>query len=320
MENERIVSNAKFSAKRSIITGIIGIVLVLGICIGLNFKEMHKLHKLNLDNAELTEEIYKKNEGINNYYEDYKSDYGLFNYKWWTATKYANEYIYGVGSYHVYEEEEWKSTYLFGVEVSKKHITRDKKGQEKRNWTKEISKVKVTLLWLALIVPISLMFLLAVLPLIISKLCSLTLTDRQVYGKLKTLIGKKKLQIPIDHLDSVMTSRGIIDVLCGGETLIIQSNAGRIKFHYVSNAEEFASAAMACINEYKRTAPVQPAPQQVVYQQPAAPAPAPAPAPVQNISGGDAMEKLNSLKQMLDSGLISQEDFDRKKEDILSKM
>ena len=157
---------------------------------------------------------------------------------------------------------------------------------------------------------------LAVMPLIISKLCSLTLTDRQVYGKLKTLIGKKKLQIPIDHLDSVMTSRGIIDVLCGGETLIIQSNAGRIKFHYVRNAEEFASAAMACINEYKRTAPVQPAPQQVVYQQPAAPAPA----PVQNISGGDAMEKLNSLKQMIENGLITQEDFDSKKADILSKM
>ena len=198
--------------------------------------------------------------------------------------------------------------------MSEKRIERNKYGEEKELRTKEISKVKVTLLWLALIVPIFLMLSLAVMPLIISKLCSLTLTDRQVYGKLKTLIGKKKLQIPIDHLDSVMTSRGIIDVLCGGETLIIQSNAGRIKFHYVRNAEEFASAAMACINEYKRTAPVQPAPQQVVYQQPAAPA------PVQNISGGDAMERLNSLKQMLDSGLISQEDFDRKKDDILSKM
>ena len=47
---------------------------------------------------------------------------------------------------------------------------------------------------------------------------------------------------------------------------------------------------------------------------------APAPAPVQNISGGDAMEKLNSLKQMLENGLITQEDFDSKKADILSKM
>ncbi|MBQ1340546.1 MAG: SHOCT domain-containing protein [Ruminococcus sp.] len=32
------------------------------------------------------------------------------------------------------------------------------------------------------------------------------------------------------------------------------------------------------------------------------------------------MEKINSLKKMLDSGLISQEDFDCKKADILSKM
>lgn len=40
----------------------------------------------------------------------------------------------------------------------------------------------------------------------------------------------------------------------------------------------------------------------------------------QNVTGGDAMEKINSLKQMLDSELISQDEFEEKKKDILSKM
>ena len=111
--------------------------------------------------------------------------------------------------------------------------------------------------------------------------------------------------MPIDHLDNVMTSNGFMDKVRGGETLLISSNSGLIKFHYVQNAEEFAQAAMKRIGEVNNSAPS---------------APASAPAPVQNVSGSDAMEKINSLKQMLDGGLISQEDFEAKKADILSKM
>ena len=138
----------------------------------------------------------------------------------------------------------------------------------------------------------------------IAKRCKLELTEGQIEGQLKTLFGKKKLQMPIDHLDNVMTSNGFFDKIRSGETLLISSNSGLIKFHYVQNAEEFAQAAMKRINEVKKSA----------LQS------APAPVPVQNISGGDAMEKINSLKQMLENGLITQEDFDSKKADILSKM
>ena len=294
MENERILSNAKFSAKRSVISGVIGIILVLGLCIGLNVKEMRKIHRERLDGAE----------SLGDYFEDYKSSYGLFNNRWWTATNpnYYNKQT-GLRSYG-YNENEHKSTYLFGVEISNSFVASNKRGEETNRRTWEISKFKGALLWLALIVPLAFMLCFAVLPRIISKLCSLTLTDRQVYGQLKTLIGKKKMQIPIEHLDAVMTSRGIIDVLCGGEALIIQSNAGRIKFHYVQNADEFAAAAMKLISDVKKSAQ----------------AAAPAPVPVQSVTGSDAMEKINSLKQMLENGLITQEQFDQKREEILSKM
>ena len=39
-----------------------------------------------------------------------------------------------------------------------------------------------------------------------------------------------------------------------------------------------------------------------------------------SLSGEEAMEKINSLKQMLDNNLISQEEFDKKKKDILEKL
>ena len=136
----------------------------------------------------------------------------------------------------------------------------------------------------------------------IAKRCKLELTEGQIEGQLKTTFGKKKLQIPIDHLDNVMTSSGFWDKIRGGETLLISSNSGLIKFHYVRNADEFAQAAMKRIDEVKKSATV------------------PQAAPVQNASGGNALEKMNSLKQMLDSGLITQEEFDQKKRDILSKM
>lgn len=140
----------------------------------------------------------------------------------------------------------------------------------------------------------------------ITKRCELILTDKEIRGQKKTLFSMRRLQIPIDHLDNVMTLNSLIDKIRGGETLMISSNSGLIKFHYVQNADEFAQAAMKRINEVKKSATV--------------PQAAPAPVPVQNISGGDAMEKINSLKQMLENGLITQEDFDSKKADILSKM
>ena len=136
----------------------------------------------------------------------------------------------------------------------------------------------------------------------IAKRCKLELTEGQIEGQLKTTFGKKKLQIPIDHLDNVMTSSGFWDKVRGGETLLLSSNSGLIKFHYVHNADEFAQAAMKRIDEVKKSATV------------------PQAAPVQSVSGGDVVEKISSLKQMLDSGLITQVEFDQKKQELLSKM
>lgn len=102
-----------------------------------------------------------------------------------------------------------------------------------------------------------------------------------------------------------MTTSGFMDKFRSGETICVSSNSGMVKFHYVQNADEFVQAALKRIEEIKGTQP------QALQN---------TSAPVQNVSGSDAMEKINSLKQMLDSGLISQDEFDEKKKDILSKM
>lgn len=42
--------------------------------------------------------------------------------------------------------------------------------------------------------------------------------------------------------------------------------------------------------------------------------------PQQTINEGNAVQKMETLKFMLDNGLITQEEFEQKKQDILSKI
>lgn len=68
-----------------------------------------------------------------------------------------------------------------------------------------------------------------VLPLIINamgksiaKRCQLNLTENQVFGELKTLFGSKKLQIPIEKLDTIVTENSFLDKFRSGETLLVR--------------------------------------------------------------------------------------------------
>lgn len=132
--------------------------------------------------------------------------------------------------------------------------------------------------------------------------CALVLTDQQIYGQLRTLFSTRQIQIPIEKLDNIMTVNGLFDKLCGADTIRISSNSGTIKFHYVQNAEEFVEAALKRIEEVKQIQS------------------APLPTATSAASGSDTMEKLNSLKQMLEQGLLTQEEFDIKKKELLSKL
>lgn len=129
--------------------------------------------------------------------------------------------------------------------------------------------------------------------------CSLTVTDNQIYGNVNILFSSKKLQMPLDKLDNIMTSNGIIDKIRGGETIIVSSNSGKIKFPYVYNAAEFVNATLAAKEQHNASK----APQQIAANTPVVPQ-----------SNTDELKK---YKDLLDSGVITQEEFDSKKKQLL---
>ena len=296
MENNgNIICRARFKgSKLLLIITILFIILGVVICIALNRSA-----------------INKKAKEYQNWGKSYTTyaDKGTFDIHYGVKKSWEEKNKNQIKN--VTDTYEDRSIYAFGIEIYHNHkfdrevdpavAWGDAFPKHKKETTKKTSGIIVCVLF----VVISFVLLFYALAFIMTgKRCSLELSEEKISGQLKKTFSKKRLQIPIDHLDNVMTSNGIMDKIRGGETLLISSNSGLIKFHYVQNAEEFAQAAMKRIDEVKRSAT----------------AAAPASAPVQNVTGNDAMEKLNSLKQMLENGLITQEQFDQKREEILSKM
>lgn len=139
----------------------------------------------------------------------------------------------------------------------------------------------------------------------IAKRCNLILTDKGIFGNLKKALSKKELNLPIDKIDNIMISENIIDKLRGGKTIAVRTTNGLIKFNWVQNADEFVNATLAKIEEYKQSVK-----ENVSVM-------------AHNASGGSdnsAAAKIKELKELLDSGLISQEEFEAKRKELIDKM
>ena len=132
---------------------------------------------------------------------------------------------------------------------------------------------------------------------------TLTISESKVYGSYNSFLFKKSLEMPIERIDNLTTISGLLDNLRTGSTLGICSTSGVIKIHFVQNAEEVISAAMNRINEIKEKEK-----ESRVVVQPTANAPA------------STSDKLKELLAMKESGLITEEEYTKKREEILSKM
>lgn len=132
---------------------------------------------------------------------------------------------------------------------------------------------------------------------------ALTISESKVYGSYNSFLFKKSLEMPIDKIDNLTTISGLMDKLRTGVTLGICSTSGVIKIHFVHNAEEVVSAAMKRIDEIKEKEK-----SSHVVVQTTANAPA---------STSDKLKELLALKE---SGLISEDEFTKKREEILSNM
>lgn len=139
--------------------------------------------------------------------------------------------------------------------------------------------------------------------------CSLSLTDKGVTGCKKGLFSTKEVKLPIDKIDAIMASNGFMDDLRGGDTLLIRSMAGGIKFPWVQNANEFVDATLAKIEEFKHSAKKE---NQNLISAVAK--------SVGANSGTSSAQKIKELKELLDSGLITQEEFEAKRRELLDKM
>lgn len=180
------------------------------------------------------------------------------------------------------------------------------------NLISEIHSLKIS----ELIIPLGIILVIILLPVIInivlthiSKQCELLLTDSGIKGIRKKCFSARNIQLPVEKIDSIMHSTTFFNKLSGGNTVAIRSASALIKFPWVQNADEFTNAALAKIDEYKEQTK---ADNRILINAVAKKT------AVETESSSAA--KLKELKELLDSGVISQEDFEKKKNDLLLKM
>ncbi|MBR1863770.1 MAG: SHOCT domain-containing protein [Ruminococcus sp.] len=124
--------------------------------------------------------------------------------------------------------------------------------------------------------------------------CYLQLTDKTIEGKVSTANSKRSLLLPLDKVDSIMKESTMTDRILSGETVAVRSASGVIRFPCVHNADEFVGTALEMIEKYKHSAAAGP--------------------------GGEDktdLEELRKLKELLDMGAVTQEEFDAKKKELL---
>lgn len=106
----------------------------------------------------------------------------------------------------------------------------------------------------------------------------ITVTDKRIYGK----TAWKTVSLPIDSISSV----GL-----GTVGISVSTSSGLIKFLYIRNRMEIYSSIIDLLNNRQESYNVK-----------------------DNVSG---FEELVELKKLLDDGIITQEEFDKKKKEIL---
>lgn len=116
-----------------------------------------------------------------------------------------------------------------------------------------------------------------------------------------TIYASKSINQPFEQIDNLYIRKNIIDIITGGKTIAISSGGSKIKFSCVANAQEFVDKTLEELKKYKES---------VNYKaEKAVPA-----------SSGNAMDDLLKLKTLLDQGLITQEEFEKKKNGIIEKI
>ena len=124
----------------------------------------------------------------------------------------------------------------------------------------------------------------------ILKKCELTVTEKNIIGK--SILGRK-VTLPLYMVSSFSTRKFL-------SLISVSSASGRTKFYFIANNQEIGDVLQNSINE--RQANTQTAQQTISTPQQA---------PINNL------DDLKKLKELLDAEIITKEEFEQKKKQIL---
>ncbi len=127
---------------------------------------------------------------------------------------------------------------------------------------------------------------------------ALSVSETKVFGSYSGFLSKKDFEMPIEQIDNVTIVSVIMDTWRTGATLVICSAFGVIKLHFVQNAEEM----VFIITNRKEK-------KEHRVEQIAA----------ESVSALTS-NKLKELLEMKESGLITEEEFTKMRESLLSNM
>lgn len=145
---------------------------------------------------------------------------------------------------------------------------------------------------------------------------ALTITDSQVYGSYNNFLFKKSFKMPIEKVYYITIISGLMDKFRSGVTLGVYSASGIIKLHFVQNADEVIAAAIGRIEEIKEK---EKRVRVVAQQIPINTTPHTPYSPPSN-AGQSAADELKKYKELKDQGVITEEEFLAKKEQLLKLM
>lgn|GEM_PF-1481316 len=216
----------------------------------------------------------------------------------WMRGKNGGELVYRKDKPALYEEENYL---LWWKEIATKtyNVREDTHKTEEMSWKTDYIMILVGVLILP---PLLIILLLSNK----SKNSKLELTDKEISGIHKKIFSTEKINLPIDKVDSAMVKKNLYNALTGGKTVVICANSGNYKFPWVRNAEEFVEATQNKIVEHKKT--VEKEKETLISSV------------TNNGKDPNTADKIKELKSLLDDGIISQEDFDQKKSELLAKM
>ena len=204
---------------------------------------------------------------------------------WGTVSRYMEYYDYHYEDYLEHQEdgdcgweyESWEK--CWDCEVIEDNPTKLGYALDK------IFEYKYELIFI--IIPVAALALIGGLMYLWLRSYELTVTDKRIYGK---VAWGKRVDLPVDSVSATATIR----VLKG---VSVSTSSGRISFRVIKNADEIYKVMNNLLIERQ---------QEKVNATVAAVAPK-----------SDEADQLKKYKDLLDSGVITQEEFDAKKKQLL---